>query len=144
MPLTMKVPSPHHWTTKGFHTAPLPSSARASVAVALGLSYSGVWGLAEPGIRPLPPALAGDSHPLRHQGDPLLQPSWFCRHSSWFGESIYSWSQSGAEPWPPALFTCPVSAPSVAAAEPAEPSSLGPLGPVFVYVCVYVFGCSGS
>ena len=24
VPLTVKVPSPHHWTTKEFHTAPLP------------------------------------------------------------------------------------------------------------------------
>ena len=49
-----------------------------------------------------------------------------------------------AEPWPQTLFPCAVSVHSVANAELAEPSSLGPLGPVFMYVCVYVFGCTGS
>ena len=51
----MKVSSPHHWTTKEFHTAPLPSSARASVAVALGLSYSVACGvLLSRGSNPCP------------------------------------------------------------------------------------------
>ena len=32
----------------------------------------GMWDLPRPGLEPVSPALAGDSHPLRHQGSPYI------------------------------------------------------------------------